>query len=85
MISTLSDLPNVGKVLEDNLRKINIETPEQLRQIGAEEAFFRIRMVVDPGACLHMLYGIQGAIEGIPDKFLSDQTKERLRLFYKTL
>ena len=85
MMSTLSDLPNVGKVLEDNLRKINIEPPEQLRQIGAEEAFFRIRMVVDPGACLHMLYGIQGAIEGIPDKFLSDQTKERLRLFYKTL
>ena len=85
MMSTLSDLPNVGKVLEDNLRKINIETPEQLRQIGAEEAFFRIRMVVDPGACLYMLYGIQGAIEGIPDKFLSDQTKERLRLFYKTL
>lgn len=85
MLSTLSDLPNVGKVLEDNLRKINIETPEQLRQIGAEEAFFRIRMVVDPGACLHMLYGIQGAIENIPDKFLSDQTKERLRLFYKTL
>ena len=85
MMSTLSDLPNVGKVLEDNLRKINIETPEQLRQIGAEEAFFRIRMVVDPGACLHMLYGSQGAIEGIPDKFLSDQTKERLRLFYKTL
>lgn len=85
MMSALSDLPNVGKVLEDNLRKINIETPEQLRQIGAEEAFFRIRMTVDSGACLHMLYGIQGAIEGIPDKFLSDQTKERLRLFYKTL
>ncbi|CAM3122636.1 TfoX/Sxy family protein [Lactococcus laudensis] len=85
MMSALSDLPNVGKVLEDNLRKINIETPEQLRQIGAEEAFFRIRMTVDSGACLHMLYGIQGAIEGIPDKFLSDQIKERLRLFYKTL
>ncbi|MBA0016662.1 TfoX/Sxy family protein [Lactococcus laudensis] len=84
-MSALSDLPNVGKVLEDNLRKINIETPEQLRQIGAEEAFFRIRMTVDSGACLHMLYGIQGAIEGIPDKFLSDQIKERLRLFYKTL
>ncbi len=85
MMSALSDLPNVGKVLEDNLRKINIETPEQLRQIGAEEACFRIRMTVDSGACLHMLYGIQGAIEGIPDKFLSDQIKERLRLFYKTL
>jgi DNA transformation protein len=84
-MSALSDLPNVGKVLENNLQKINIETPEQLRRIGAEEAFIRIRMQVDPGACLHMLYGIQGAIDGIPDKFLPVQTKERLRLFYKTL
>jgi DNA transformation protein len=84
-MSALSDLPNVGKVLEDNLKKINIETPEQLRQIGAKEAFIRIRMQVDPGACLHMLYGIQGAIDGIPDKFLPVQTKEHLRLFYKTL
>jgi DNA transformation protein len=84
-VSALSDLPNVGKVLEDNLRKINIETPEQLQRMGAEEAFIRIRMQVDPSACLHMLYGIQGAIDGIPDRFLSVQTKERLRLFYKTL
>jgi DNA transformation protein len=84
-MSELSDLPNVGKVLEDKLQKINIETPEQLRRIGAEEAFIRIRMEVDSGACLHMLYGIQGAIDDIPDKFLPVQTKERLRLFYKTL
>jgi DNA transformation protein len=84
-MSTLSDLPNVGKVLEDNLQKIGIETPEQLRHIGAKEAFIRIRMEVDPGACLHMLYGIQGAIDGIADKFLPEQTKEHLRLFYKTL
>jgi DNA transformation protein len=84
-MSALSDLPNVGKVLEDNLQKIGIETPEQLRSVGAEETFIRIRMLVDSGACLHMLYGIQGAIDGISDKFLSEQTKERLRLFYKTL
>ena len=84
-MSALSDLPNVGKVLEDNLLKIGIETPEQLRNIGAEETFLRIRMQVDPGACIQMLYGIQGAIDGVPDKFLSAQVKERLRVFYKTL
>ena len=84
-MSALSDLPNVGKVLEDNLLKIGIETPEQLRNIGAEETFLRIRMQVDPGACIHMLYGIQGAIDGVSDKFLSAQVKERLRIFYKTL
>jgi DNA transformation protein len=84
-MSTLSGLPNVGKVLERNLLKVGIETPEQLRRAGAEEAFLRIRMHVDPGACLHMFYGIQGAIDGVPDKFLPDDTKERLREFYKTL
>ncbi len=35
----LSDLPNVGKVLKSSLISIGIETPEQLRSIGAEEAF----------------------------------------------
>jgi DNA transformation protein len=81
----LSDLPNVGKVLETNLLSIGIETPEQLRGIGAEEAFIQIRNNVDSGACLHMLYGIQGAIENIPDKYLSGDTKQKLKDFYKSL
>ena len=84
-MSALSDLPNVGTVLKNNLLKVGIETPEQLRSVGAEAAFIRIRMQVDPGACLHMLYGIQGAIDGIPDKFLPIQTKNRLRELYTKL
>ena len=84
-MSALSHLPNVGKVLENNLLQVGIETPEQLRDMGAEEAFMRIRAHVDHGACLHMLYGIQGAIEGMPDKLLADSTKQRLKKFYKTL
>jgi DNA transformation protein len=40
---------------------------------------------VDLGACIHMLYGIQGAIDGVPDKFLPNEIKERLRAFYKIL
>lgn len=81
----LSDLPNVGKVLEENLHAIGIKTPEQLQQIGAEEAFLRIRLQRDPGACLHMLYGIQGAILGIPDKFLPAQAKQELKKYYRSL
>lgn len=82
-MSELSKLPNVGKVLESNLIKVGIKTPEQLRKAGAEEAFTRICLQVDAGACLHMLYGIQGAIEGLPDKYLPDKTKQELRIFYK--
>lgn len=84
-MSKLSGLPNVGKVLEANLIRIGINTPEKLQELGAEEAFLRIRAYVDPGACLHMLYGIQGAIEGIPDKLLSEDTKHKLKSFYKSL
>lgn len=84
-MSELLKLPNVGKVLEGNLLAVGIETVEQLRQIGAEEAFWRIRLQRDPGACLHMLYGIQGAILGIPDKQLPFDVKEKLKGFFQSL
>ncbi len=84
-MSELSKLPNVGKVLEKNLVAVGIETPEALRAAGAQEAFLRIRRICDPGACLHMLYGIQGAILGIPDQMLPDETRRALRAFFRTL
>lgn len=84
-MSELSKLPNVGKVLEKNLLAVGIETLEQLREIGAEEAFLRIRLRCDPGACLHMLYGIQGAILGIPDKLLSADIKQDLKAYFNRL
>ncbi|WP_371362045.1 hypothetical protein SRRS_32990 [Sporomusa rhizae] len=84
-MSKLSKLPNVGKVLEENLLAVGIETPEQLQKIGAKEAFLCIRRQRDPGACLHMLYGIQGAILGIPDKFLSVDIKQELKAFFQSL
>ncbi len=84
-MSKLRGLPNVGKVLEDSLQRVGIETPEQLRYAGAEDVFIRIRLHVDSGACLHMLYGIQGAIEGKRYTHLSDVTKNRLKQFYNGL
>lgn len=84
-MSELSKLPNVGKVLEENLLAVGIETLEQLQEIGAEEAFRRIRLQCDPGACLHMLYGIQGAILGIQDKLLPAEVKQELKAFFHSL
>jgi DNA transformation protein and related proteins len=81
----LQNLPNIGKVLANNLNAVGVHTPEQLRQLGCKDAFIRIRATVDPGACLHMLYGLQGAIDGVPDNRLSDEIKEELRRFYRNL
>lgn len=84
-MSELAKLPNVGKVLEEHLRAVGIETPERLREMGAKEAFRRIRAERDPGACLHMLYGIQGATLGIPDKLLPVEIKQDLKAFFRSL
>lgn len=84
-MSELSKLPNVGRVLEENLLAVGIETPEQLQEVGAEETFRRIRLQRDSGACLHMLYGIQGAILGIPDKYLPADIKLELKAFFRSL
>lgn len=80
----LAKLSNVGKILEKNLNEIGIYTEKQLKEIGSKEAFIRIKFY-DPGACLHMLYGLQGAIEGIKDTFLTESTKQDLKAFYKNL
>ncbi len=77
----LSKLPNVGKVIEKRLNAIGIFTSEELINTGSKDVFFRIKMF-DNTACLHMLYAIQGAIEGKPYTQLSESTKEDLKQFF---
>jgi DNA transformation protein len=84
-VDALRDMPNVGKVLEKNLIDVGIDTPEALRASGAREAFLRIRAQADPGACLHMLYGLEGAVRGIPDKLLDADTRSALKEFFAKL
>lgn len=81
----LSSLPNIGKVIERQLIDSGIETPEKLREIGAKEALLRIRVHSDPGACIRVLYSLQGAIEGVKDTALDEETRKDLLAFFRTL
>ena len=83
-MSSLSDLPNIGRVLENLLHGAGIDSAEQLRKTGAKEAFLRIRHT-DPTACVHMLYGLEGAVRGVRDTMLSENTKRSLRDFHRAL
>ncbi len=56
------DTPNIGPVLAENLKRIGVAAPEQLRELGAEDAFARIRAQVVPTACLHQLEALAGAV-----------------------
>ena len=78
----LTDLPNIGPKLADNLR---VGTPEQLRELGTRDAFLCIRAQVDPTACFHQLTALAGAEAGISKKALSQEEKAALRAFFDSL
>lgn len=78
----LTDLPNIGPVLAENLRRVGIATPEDLRAAGACEAWLRIRAQVDGGACLHQLTALAGAEAGVPKKDLPAGRKAELKAFF---
>ena len=83
-MTALQKLPNIGKVAEDLLIKAGIDTPEKLISIGSREAFLKIRLY-DSTACIHMLYGLEGAVQGIRDNDLSDEDKQSLKSFFRSL
>jgi len=84
-VDELENMPNVGPVLASNLRAVGIETPAELIGVGSKDAFARIRESEDPGACLHMLYGLEGAVQGIPDSRLSTADKDDLKSYFRRL
>lgn len=81
----LTDLPNIGPKLAENLNRIGVTTPEELRALGAEGAFLRIRAQVDPTACLHQLEALAGAAEGVRKSLLSPERKAELKTWYRSL
>lgn len=78
----LSKLPNIGNVVEEQLNEVGIHTFEELKAIGAEQAWLKIQEI-DESACIHRLYGLEGAIRGIRKTLLPEERKAELREFYK--
>lgn len=77
----LSKLPNIGKEVERQLNETGIFTYEELKETGAEQAWLKIQ-AIDSSACIHRLYGLEGAIQGIKKTLLPQKRKEELKEFY---
>ncbi|MCR1959373.1 competence protein TfoX [Thomasclavelia cocleata] len=78
----LEDLPNIGKVVYRQLIQVGIESPEKLKAIGAKEAWLKIQ-AIDDSACLNLLYGLEGAVDGIKKSQLDFEIKADLKQFYE--
>jgi DNA transformation protein len=82
MACDLSNQINIGKDTETKLIQVGIDSYEKFVSIGSEGAFIRLQ-TIDPGACLSLLYGLEGAIEGVKWNKLSSDKKQALQQFYK--
>ncbi len=81
-MTDLSTCINIGKDTETKLKQVGIDSYEKLVSIGSEGAFIRLQ-TLDPGACLSLLYGLDGAIDGTKWNKLSPERKMELQQFYK--
>lgn len=77
----LSLLPNIGKEIENQLKQVGIETLEQLKEVGSQQAWLRIKEI-DESACINRLYGLEGAIQNIKKSNLDPEKKAELKEFY---
>ena len=77
----LSKLPNIGKEVESQLNKVGIFTYDELKKIGAEQAWLRIQEI-DVSACIHRLLALEGAIKGVKKTALPEKRKVELKDFY---
>ena len=78
----LSKLPNIGKVVEEQLNQVGIFTEEELHSVGAKQAWLKIQQI-DESACIHRLLALEGAIQGVKKTQLSDDKKAELKEFYQ--
>lgn len=79
----LSQLPNIGKVVEAQLNEVGIYTYEQLKETGSKQAWLKIK-AVDESACIHRLLSLEGAIRNIKKSQLPEDVKADLREFYQS-
>lgn len=82
-MKNLTDLPNIGKILADKLYAIGIENEKELKATGSENAIIRIATIDNSGACINMLYALEGAIQGIMWHGLDKERKQKLKEFYR--
>lgn len=85
MKNELTSLPNISDILAAKLEKVGINGAKELKEIGSEQAIIRIATIENSGACINMLYALEGAVQGIRWHNLPQSRKAALRKSYKMM
>lgn len=84
-MKTIEELPNIGKALAEKLKNIGVTNELELVELGSENAIIKIATLENNGACLNMLYALEGAIQGIRWHGLAVDRKQELKEFFRVL
>ena len=76
----LTSMMNIGREMEKKLISVGIETSEELIEIGAKDAFLKLKQKYS-NVCLVHLYTLEGAIHNTEYNRLSEDTKKELKEF----
>jgi len=83
-MSDLASLRNIGKELEKKLKFAGIETVEELKQLGSQEAFVRVKSYY-PNICLVHLMALEGAVSDMEYNQLPDDVQKKLKDFCNSI
>jgi DNA transformation protein len=75
----LERLKNIGPVTVRQLGEVGIQSEQQLREVGALEAFRRLKRAFPERVNLVYLYSLQGALLDCPWGELPPEVREQLR------
>ncbi|MCI8870530.1 MAG: TfoX/Sxy family protein [Lawsonibacter sp.] len=79
-MAELSSMRNIGREMTRKLASVGIGSPEKLRELGAKQAYFRLKEVY-PQVCLVHLYVLEGAVCDLPYNGLPEDKKRELKAF----
>ena len=75
----IKKLSNIGPKSAQWLESVGIRTDVDLEELGAVEAYRRVKAVYPGRVSLNLLWGLQGALLDLPWNELPPEMKEKLR------
>ncbi|POP45848.1 competence protein [Superficieibacter electus] len=83
-VKRLKDLPNITFHLEMLLIEVGIRSEEELRAVGAEVAWLKIREK-NKYLSVRLLYALEGAITGMHEAMLPMQRRQQLTTWFEKI